>query len=86
MKTAQDFIKEIGESAELQNAVKAIKDESGLAEFLKKNDVSATVEEFAKALKAAKTGGAEGEITDDAAEAVAGGAWYDFVLRWWPWS
>ena len=84
MKTAQDFIKELGSSAELQNAVKAIKDESGLAEFLKKNDVSATVEEFAKALKAAKTGGAEGEITDDAAEAVAGGAWYDFVLRWLP--
>ncbi|MBQ9384725.1 MAG: hypothetical protein IJT87_10870 [Ruminiclostridium sp.] len=86
MKTAQDFIKELGSSAELQNAVKAIKDESGLAEFLKKNDVSATVEEFAKALKAAKTGGAEGEITDDAAEAVAGGAWYDFVLRWLPWT
>ena len=72
MKTAQDFIKEIGESAELQNAVKAIKDESGLAEFLKKNDVSATVEEFGKALKAQS----EGEISDDAAEAVAGSGWF----------
>ncbi len=86
MKTIQDFIYEIEGSAALQDELKAIEDKDALAEFLKKNDVSATVEEFAKALKAAKTGGAEGEITDDAAEAVAGGAWYDFVLRWLPWT
>jgi len=74
MKTAQDFIKEIGGSAELQNAVKAIKDKDALAEFLKKNDVEVTVEDFGKALKAKQE--AEGEITDDAAEAVAGGEWF----------
>ncbi len=86
MKTIEAFIKEIGESTELQDAIKAIKDKDALAEFLKKKDVDGTVEDFGKALKAAKTGGAEGEITDDAAEAVAGGAWYDFVLRWLPWT
>ena len=73
MKTAQDFIKEINESAELQNAIKAIKDKEAFAEFLKKNDVNVTVEEFAKALKEMQE--TEGELTDDAAEAVAGGGW-----------
>lgn len=71
MKTAQDFIKEINGSAELQNEIKAIKDKDALAEFLKKNDVSATVEEFGKALKVQS----EGEMTDNDAEAVAGGRW-----------
>ena len=73
MKTAQDFIKEINKSAELQNAIKAIKDKEAFAEFLKKNDVNVTVEEFAKALKEMQE--TEGELTDDAAEAVAGGGW-----------
>ena len=73
MKTAQDFIKEINESAELQNAIKAIKDKEAFAEFLKKNDVNVTVEEFAKALKEMQE--TEGELADDAAEAVAGGGW-----------
>ena len=73
MKTAQEFIKEINESAELQNAIKAIKDKEALAECLKKNDVNATVEEFAQALKEVQD--TEGEISDDAAEAVAGGGW-----------
>ncbi len=82
MKTIEAFIKEIGESTELQDAIKAIKDKDALADFLKKNDVEGTVEDFGKALKAKL--GAEGEISDDAAEAVAGGAWYDFLIRWIP--
>ena len=76
MKTAQDFIKEINGSAELQNAIKAIKDKEALAEFLKKNGVNSTVDEFGIALKDIKVAGTEGEITDDAAEAVAGGGWF----------
>jgi hypothetical protein len=79
MKTIQDFIKEIEGSAELQAALKEIKDKDALAEFLKKNDVAGTVEEFAEAIKA-KTG-AEGELSDDDAEAVAGGNWWGFV-KW----
>ncbi len=84
MKTIQDFIKEIEGSAELQAALKEIKDKDALAEFLKKNDVDGTVEDFGKALKSKAE--AEGEITDDAAEAVAGGAWWDFFVKWLPWS
>ncbi len=82
MKTIEAFIKEISESTELQDAIKAIKDKDALAEFLKKNDIDATVEDFGKALKSKAE--AEGEISDDAAEAVAGGAWYDFLIRWIP--
>ena len=87
MKTIEAFIKEIGKSTELQDAIKAIKDKDALAEFLKKNDIDGTVEDFGKALKSKAE--AEGEISDDASEAVAGGALYDFVVRWWdcmPWS
>ena len=71
MKTVQDFIKEIEGSAELQAALKEIKDKDALAAFLKKNDVDGTVEDFGKAIQAKAE--AEGEISDDSAEAVAGG-------------
>ena len=77
MKTIQDFIKEIEGSAALQDELKAIKDKDALADFLKKNDVDGTVEDFGKAIKA-KTE-AEGELSDDDAEAVAGGKhWWEF--------
>ncbi len=71
MKTIQDFIKEIEGSAAFQDELKAIKDKDALAEFLKKNDVEGTVEDFGKALKVQS----EGEMTDNDAEAVAGGRW-----------
>ncbi len=73
MKTIEEFIKEIESSADLQNELKAIKDKDALAEFLKKNDIDGTVEDFGKALKSKAED--EGEITDDAVEAVAGGGW-----------
>ena len=77
MKTIEAFIKEIEGSAELQTALKEIKDKDALAEFLRKNDVDGTVEDFGKAIKA-KTE-AEGELSDDDAEAVAGGKhWWEF--------
>ena len=82
MKTIEEFIKEIQGSAELQAALKEIKDKDALAEFLKKNDVNATVEEFAKAVKSK----AEGELPDSDAEAVAGGRWdwfCDFTNYLW---
>jgi hypothetical protein len=71
MKTIQDFINEIKGSAALQDELKAIKDKDALAAFLKKNDVEGTVEDFGKAIQAKAD--AEGEISDDDAEAVAGG-------------
>jgi hypothetical protein len=78
MKTIEEFIKEIEGSAELQAALNAIKDKDALAELLKKNDVDGTVEEFADAIKA-KFGGAEGDLSDEEAEAVAGGKhWWEF--------
>ena len=78
MKTVEEFIKEIESSETLQNELKGIKDKDALSDFLKRNDVSATAEEFVKAFKAKKE--AEGEITDDDVEAVAGGGW----MGWWP--
>ena len=64
MKTIEEFINEIGESAELQNEIIAIKNVEGFEELLKKNGVCATTDEFAETM---------GEISDDDAEAVAGG-------------
>ncbi|MCR4762946.1 MAG: DUF1016 N-terminal domain-containing protein, partial [Lachnospiraceae bacterium] len=59
-----------------------IRDKDALAEFLKKNDVEGTVEDFGKALRAI-TEGADGEISIEEAEAVAGGAWWGpFVSMW----
>ncbi len=84
MKTIQDFIKEIEGSAELQAALKEIKDKDALAAFLKKYDVEGTVEDFGKALKSKAE--AEGEITDDAAEAVAGGGFVGWIRQWFGWD
>ncbi len=84
MKAIQDFIKEIEGSAELQAALKEIKDKDALAAFLKKNDVDGTVEDFGKAIKA-KTE-AEGELSDDDAEAVAGGGFKAFLKQWLRWD
>ena len=77
MKTIEEFIKEIESSEALKNELKAVKDKDALAEFLKKNDVSGTAEDFHKAVQA--KAGAEGAISDDDAEAVAGGRWF----LWW---
>lgn len=71
MKTIEAFIKDIESSADLQNELKAIKDKDGLAEFLKKNDVEGTAEDFGKAVQA--KAGAEGALSDEEAEIVAGG-------------
>ena len=77
MKTIEEFYEEIAGSQELQNELKGIKEKDALSDFLKKNNVSTTAEEFVKAFKAKKE--AEGEITDDDVEAVAGGGWMDWL-------
>ena len=78
MKTIDEFLKEISTSKAIQDELKAIKDKDALAAFLKKNDIDGTVEDFAKAVKAA----AEGEISDDDAEAVAGGGFVGWIRQW----
>ncbi len=74
MKTIEEFIKEIEGSADLQNELKAVmdKDKDALAEFLKKHDVSGTIEDYTKAVQAKAE--AEGAISDDDVGAVAGGS------------
>jgi predicted ribosomally synthesized peptide with nif11-like leader len=78
MKTIEAFIEEIEGSEALQEELKAIKDEGALAEFLKEHDVEGTVQEFAKAMQAKAEG--EGEISDDDAEAVAGGSLWRSIV------
>ena len=46
MKTVEEFIKEIESSETLPNVLKGIKDKDALSDFLKKNDVGTTAEEF----------------------------------------
>lgn len=71
MKTVEEFIREIEGSAALLDELKTVSDRDALAALLKKYDVSGTVEDFVKALGVTEE--AEGEISDDSAEAAAGG-------------
>ena len=70
MKTIEELYKEINAAEELKNAVSAIKDKGALADFLKEHGCDASADEFEKFVKSQS----EGEIGDDAAGAVAGGA------------
>ena len=78
MKTIEEFIKQLDGSDDLQNELKEVKDKDALANFLKKNNVSGTVEDFGKAIHAK----AEGAISDEDAEAAAGGGKYDPDSVW----
>ena len=70
MKTIEELYKEINASEELKKAVSEIKDKEAFADFLKEHGCEASVDEFGKFVKSQS----EGEIGDDAAGAVAGGA------------
>ena len=70
MKTIEELYKEINASEELKKAISAIKDKGAFADFLKEHGCEASVDEFEKFVKSQS----EGEIGDDAAGAVAGGA------------
>ena len=72
MKTAEEFIREINDSKELQDEIRDLKEAEGLEEFLKRHGCEAEPEEFLKCLGSQE----EGEIDDDDAENAAGG------LRW----
>ncbi len=71
MKTVEALYKEIAESKELQNELKAASDEM-LKAFLKKHDCDASVEDFTEYAKSQE----EGELEDNDAEAIVGGIYY----------
>ena len=71
MKTIEEMYNEINASEELKKVVSAINDEEAMAEFLKQHGCEASVEEFLKFVKAQT----EGVISDEDAEAAAGGAY-----------
>lgn len=79
MKTIEEFLKEVEASEALRNEMKAISDKDAFETFLKKNDCGFTTDDLAKVIKTEEA--AEGELTDDAAEAVAGGGWLLDCLR-----
>lgn len=68
MKTLQELLKEIKESPELMDELKTLEDKDALADFLKKYDCGATVEEFKNTVHPEKR-----ELSDDEVEEVAGG-------------
>ena len=75
MKTAAEFIKEIGASEDLQRELTSIgKEYAEIGDFLKRHDCAASAEEFVGCLKSLF----EGELTDDDANDVAGG-----FSPWW---
>ena len=78
MKTVEDFYKEISDSKELQEELKNASEEM-LEAFLKKHDCAASAEDFVNYMKSQKKPQAEGELSDDTAENVAGGR-----FLWWP--
>ena len=69
MKTAEEFVKEINKSEELQKALREIKDKTALEEFLKENGCGAAADEFAALVSSQN----EGEISEDEAAGAAGG-------------
>ena len=78
MKTAAEFIKEIGMSEDLQRELMSIgKEYAEIGAFLKRHDCAASAKEFADFIQSQN----EGEITDDATKNVAGG----FTPYFAPW-
>ena len=69
MKTIEELYNEINASEKLKKAASANKDKGALADFLKEHGCEASVDEFEKFVKSQT----EGVISDEDAEAAAGG-------------
>ena len=69
MKTVEEFYKQIVDSKELQEELKNVSDKM-LESFLKKHDCNVSAKEFTEFVRSQN----DGEIEDDDAAAVAGGA------------
>jgi len=83
MKTLEALMEEIKGSEEMQKEFWALNSKEAMDAFFKKHDCEAVTEDFAAFMQAAyekfKAEQAEGEISDDAAEAVAGGGLREFI-------
>ena len=81
MKTVEELFREIGASKDLQKELTSIGkgQYAEIGAFLKKHDCAASAEDFVNYLKSHKKTQAEGELSDDTAENVAGGR-----FLWWP--
>ena len=81
MKTVEELFKEIEASKDLQKGLSSIGkgQYAEIEAFLKKHDCDASAEEFIDFLKSQKKLQVDGELSDDAAETVAGGR-----FLWWP--
>ena len=77
MKTIEELIKEIEESEELKKEFEEIRNKEDASTFLKKYDCSATVDEFEDFIKSL----AEGPLSDEDAENVAGGITLDYMEK-----
>ena len=71
MKTIEELLKQIEASEVLKKEISAINTKEGFAAFMKAQGCDASVDDFMALIKAEDT--CEGEISDDAVEAVAGG-------------
>ena len=78
MISLEQFIKEIAGSAKLRREFETIRNREALDAFLEKHGCKATGLDFVKYLKSKPRG--EGEISDDDAESVAGGAQLTLML------
>ena len=77
MKTVEELFGEIIASKELQEELTSIgKGQfTEIEAFLKKHNCEVSAEEFVEFIKKQKKSQPEGELADNAAEAVAGGKW-----------
>ena len=69
MMTIEELYKEINASEELKKAVSEIRDKEAFADFLKEHGCEVSVDEFEKFVESQT----EGVISDEDAEAAAGG-------------
>ena len=82
MKTLEEFVEELRNSEALQKEFCTISCDEELEGFLKKNDCEATIEDFVGFMQSALVKTEEGELSDEEAEAVAGGEFRDFLKQW----
>ena len=82
MKTLEAFVEEFRNSEALQKEFCTISCNEELEGFLKKNDCEATIEDFVGFMQSALVKTEEGELSDEEAEAVAGGDVRGWFGQW----
>ena len=82
MKTLEAFVEELRNSEALQKEFCTISCNEELEGFLKKNDCEAAIEDFVGFMQSALVKTEEGELSDEEAEAVAGGDIRGWLGQW----